>query len=127
MSARAPVRIDGPTWLQLPPGEQERLVASGELDVDHCRGCGAVLEVWQREDADAATTWRCLSPRLAALFTRNPAQWRVILVLRGRECSAGRDHSQPRGEHPRAMATLSRLLDATYPVQADVADAEGAP
>jgi hypothetical protein len=106
-------------WPLLDQAEQERLIASGAVEVEQCRGCGAVLEVWQREDADARNDWEGVPPPLLALFSRNPADWRVIAVFRGSTCPAGGDHTQRRSaaapEPERAYATLIAMSDATFP------------
>lgn len=104
--------IDGVGWCLLSKAEQENLIASGEYAAERCAYCDACIEVYQREGADAAADWQRVPPTLLALFTRNPADWRVIVSQRGLPCPAGGDHRQRRGEW-RAYATMTQMINAT--------------
>ena len=103
--------VDGVGWCLLSKAEQESLIASGDYAADRCTRCDACIEVWQREDAAAATDWERVPPALLALFTRNPADWRLIMSVRGLPCREGGDHSQ-RGGEPRIYATLIQMMNA---------------
>lgn len=103
--------VDGVGWCLLSKAEQESLIASGDYAADRCARCDACIEVWQREGRDGATDWQRVPPALLALFTRNPADWRVIVSQRGLSCPAGGDHSH-RGGEPRAYATMIQMMNA---------------
>lgn len=104
--------IDGIGWCLLSKAEQERLIASGDYDAERCHHCDAYIEVWQRVEAHARGDWEGCPPALLALFTRSPADWRVIASWRGMPCPAGGDHSERNGQ-PHAYATMIRMSDAT--------------